>query len=122
MDCIMKLNGFLDYLDGSSDRIEMKKFIIRKEQSIAYEFITSWSEEGSWCFSGVANYDGNKLYKTKKIRGKLAVDKSVEEKEEADIEFEIIDINQEHCKVEINGKITYGSDEFRFEGLLEEGS
>ena len=63
MDCIMELNGFLDYLDGSSDRIEMKKFIIRKEQSIAYEFITSWSEEGSWYFSGVANYDGNKLYK-----------------------------------------------------------
>ena len=60
--------------------------------------------------------------KTKKIRGKLAVDNSVVEKEEADIEFEIIDINQEHCKVEINGKITYGSDEFRFEGLLEEGS
>jgi len=60
--------------------------------------------------------------KTKKIRGKLAVDNSVEEKEEADIEFEIIDINQEHCEVEINGKITYGSDEFRFEGLLEEVS
>ena len=118
----MKLKGYLDYLNDSKNHIELKKFIIRNQQSIAYEFITSWDGEGFWFFSGVANYDGNKLYKTKKIRGKLTSDASVEELNEADIEFEIIEVDQEHGEVEISGKISYGSNQYRFQGLLEESS
>lgn len=115
----MKFKGYLDYTDGSKDYIEVIEFIIREKNSIAFELKTSWSEQGFWIFNGVAKFQGNNVYKSDHLKGRMASDLSIEESSEAFIVFQIMNIDTKNSEVDIIGSVNYGLEVFNFEGLLE---
>ncbi|MFK4050496.1 hypothetical protein [Acinetobacter venetianus] len=116
----MKFKGILDYRDGSSDYISVVEFIFRENHSIAFELKSTWSDQGFWIFQGVAMYKSKNQYNLERVRGKLALDKSIEDRNLADIMFNINSIDNNHKEIDVSGSITFGGDIYPFDGLLEE--
>ncbi|AZC00452.1 hypothetical protein DKE52_008070 [Acinetobacter pittii] len=70
-------------------------------------------------FNGVAKFQGNNVYKSDHLKGRMASDLSIEESSEAVIVFQIMNIDTKNSEVDIIGSVNYGLEVFNFEGLLE---